>query len=138
MNNGPVASNLVLLAELDKCAPGTKVRFLGWSVRAADGCVCAKLICSSVDDYVVGRATLRLKHNYPASATPKTACVDIEHVLESIKRYEVDVGSWINVIGYVERQTTRNIHVQAVAVWDAGNIDLDAYQNAIDKRKEAS
>ncbi|KAK3214831.1 hypothetical protein GRF29_19g1398489 [Pseudopithomyces chartarum] len=121
MNNGPVASNLVLLAELDKCAPGTKVRFLG-----------------CVDDYVVGRATLRLKHNYPASATPKTACVDIEHVLESIKRYEVDVGSWINVIGYVERQTTRNIHVQAVAVWDAGNIDLDAYQNAIDKRKEAS
>lgn len=28
--NGPVASTLVLLGELDKCAPGTKVRFLGW------------------------------------------------------------------------------------------------------------
>jgi hypothetical protein len=28
--NGPVASTLVLLADLDACAPGTKVRFLGW------------------------------------------------------------------------------------------------------------
>jgi hypothetical protein len=28
--NGPVASTLVLLADLHTCAPGTKVRFLGW------------------------------------------------------------------------------------------------------------
>lgn len=28
--SGPVPSNLVLLGDLGKCAPGAKVRFLGW------------------------------------------------------------------------------------------------------------
>jgi len=31
--SGPVPSNLVLLSDLGSCAPGTKVRFLGWCVR---------------------------------------------------------------------------------------------------------
>jgi hypothetical protein len=30
--SGPVASNLVLLGELERSHPGTKVRFLGWCV----------------------------------------------------------------------------------------------------------
>ncbi|KAL1592000.1 hypothetical protein SLS60_011592 [Paraconiothyrium brasiliense] len=117
--NGPVASNLVLLGELDKCAPGTKVRFLG-----------------CVDEYVLKSATLRLKHDYPPSNNPKIANVNIGHVLESIKRHEVDVGSWINVIGYIERGKEKGIHIQAVAVWDAGNVNLDAYQRAVEKRKD--
>ncbi|KAJ4299448.1 hypothetical protein N0V90_004693 [Kalmusia sp. IMI 367209] len=118
--NGPVASSLILLGDLDKCAPGTKVRFLG-----------------CVDEYAVKKATLRLKHNYPHSDAPKIANVNIEHVLESIKRHEVDVGSWLNVIGYIERQKDKAIHVQAIAVWDAGNVDLEAYQKAVEKRKDA-
>lgn len=28
--SGPVPSNLVLLSDLGQCAPGMKVRFLGW------------------------------------------------------------------------------------------------------------
>ncbi|KAF9728711.1 hypothetical protein PMIN06_004082 [Paraphaeosphaeria minitans] len=118
--NGPVASTLLLLGELDKCAPGTKVRFLG-----------------CVDEYVLESATLRLKHNHPTSDTPKIANVNIEHVLESIKRYEIDVGSWVNVIGYTGRRKEKGIHVQAIAVWSAGNVKLDAYQNAVEARKEA-
>jgi hypothetical protein len=42
----------------------------------------------------------------------------------------------VNVIGYVERHSENDIFVQAVAVWDAGNIDLDAYQNGVEARKE--
>ncbi|KAL5376002.1 hypothetical protein DPSP01_010734 [Paraphaeosphaeria sporulosa] len=118
--NGPVASTLVLLDELDKCAPGTKVRFLG-----------------CVDEYVLQSATLRLKHDYPPSGAPKIANVNIEHVLESIKRHEIDVGAWINVIGYTERRKEKGVHVQAIAVWSAGNVSLDAYQSAVEMRKEA-
>jgi hypothetical protein len=92
----------------------------------------------SVDEYLLKSATLRLKHDRPPSSnTRKTAYVNIGHVLESIQRHEVDVGSWINVIGYVERRKDKGVHVQAVAVWDAGNVDLGAYQSAVEKRKEA-
>jgi hypothetical protein len=64
--------------------------------------------------------------------------LDIEHVLERIKRVEMDVGTWINVIGYVERRKDKGVFVQAVAVWDAGNVDLKAYEKAVEKRKETA
>lgn len=66
--------------------------------------------------------------------------MNIQHVLEFIKRHEVDVGTWLNVIGHVEqpRDQAAIICVQALAVWDAGNVDLTAYQNAVNKRKEAA
>ncbi|CAI6244718.1 unnamed protein product [Periconia digitata] len=121
--NGPVASNLTLLNDLDQIPTGTKVRFLG-----------------CVDEYLTKTATLRLVHDYPPSRPPKVAHVDIQHILESIKRHEVDVGTWINVIGHVEpspKSGTPCICVQAVAVWDAGNVDLDAYQSAVVERKNA-
>jgi hypothetical protein len=92
----------------------------------------------SVDEYLLESATLRLKHDHlPSSGTRKPANVNIQHVLESVQRHEVDVGSWINVIGYVERRKEKGVHVQAIAVWDAGNVDLHAYQSAVEKRKEA-
>ena len=82
-------------------------------------------------------ATLRLKHDYPVSSPPPIANVDIHHVLERITQHEVDVGTWLNVIGYVERTTKKGVFVQAVAVWDAGNVDLVAYEKAVEKRNEA-
>lgn len=95
------------------------------------------LIRCSVDEYVLKSATLRLKHDYPTPGASKLANVNIEHVLESIKRTEIEVGSWINVIGYTERRKEMGIHVQAIAVWSAGNVDLAAYQSAVEMRKEA-
>ena len=96
-----------------------------------------ELTSISVDEYAVKSATLRLKHDYPSSSPPLVANVDIEHVLERVKSHELDVGTWINVIGHVERRKEKGVFVQAVAVWDAGNVDLDAYQKAVKKRKEA-
>ncbi|ORY03028.1 CST complex subunit Ten1 [Clohesyomyces aquaticus] len=118
--SGPPPSRLVLLSALDTCAKGDKVRFLG-----------------CVDEYVVEDATLCLKHRYPASAPPKTARVNVRHVLESVKARELDVGSWLNVIGYVELRKEAGIFVQAVAVWDAGDVDLEAYGRAVDARNAA-
>ncbi|KAF2630506.1 hypothetical protein BU25DRAFT_456231 [Macroventuria anomochaeta] len=119
--SGPVASNLVLLSDLKTTAHGTKVRILG-----------------CVDEYVVQTATLRLKHNYPAASSAEVANVDIIHVLERIKSREMEVGTWINVIGYVERRKDKGVFVQAIAVWDAGNIDLSAYEKAAEARKAAA
>jgi hypothetical protein len=64
--------------------------------------------------------------------------VNIKIVLESIKRQETDVGSWINVMGYVERRQEKGVFVQAIAIWDAGNIDLDAYEKAVKARKDTA
>jgi hypothetical protein len=94
------------------------------------------LICDSVDEYVVKTATLRLKHNYPVSEPAKVVNVDVELILELIKRHELDVGTWLNVIGHVQLHKEKGVSVQAVAIWDAGNVDLDAYQRAVEKRNQ--
>jgi hypothetical protein len=67
--------------------------------------------------------------------------VNIDHVLEVVQHAAVDVGSWINVMGswinvmgYVERRKEKGIFVQAVALWDAGNVDLATYEEAVEKR----
>jgi hypothetical protein len=81
---------------------------------------------------------LRLKHNYPTSSPPVVANVNVEHVLERVKRHELDVGTWLNVIGYVEQRKEKGVFVQAVAVWDAGDVDLEAYERAVETRKQAT
>jgi len=86
----------------------------------------------------VKTATLRLKHDYPVSSQPLIANLDIEHMLERIKRHELDVGAWLNVIGYVERKSEKGVFVQAVTIWDAGNVDLVAYEKAMEKRNEVA
>jgi hypothetical protein len=53
-----------------------------------------------------------------------------------VQHAAVDVGSWLNVMGYVERRKEEGIFVQAVAVWDAGNVDLATYEKAVAKRNE--
>lgn len=78
-----------------------------------------------------------MKHNYPISRAPSVANVDIEHVMESMKPGQVDVGSWLNVIGYVQDKKEHGIFVQAITIWSAGNVELDTYVRAIEKRSEA-
>lgn len=82
-------------------------------------------------------ATLKLKHNYPAASAVEVANVDVVHVLERMKSSDLEVGSWINVIGYVERRRESGVFVQAVTIWSAGNINLSAYEKAVAVRKAA-
>ena len=49
----------------------------------------------------------------------------------------MQVGTWINVIGYVERRKEKGVFVQAITVWEAANIDLRAYETAVEARKAA-
>jgi len=95
------------------------------------------LTVPSVDEYIVKTAILRLKHEYIPSNRAKVASVGLEHVLEALKWEDVDVGTWINVIGYVEQRKEKGTFVQAIAVWNAGNVDSIAYADAVIKRKAA-
>lgn len=85
---------------------------------------------------MIKTATLRLKHDFSGSSASIVANVNIQHVLERVKRTDLELGTWINVIGHVEHRLEKGIFVQAVAIWDAGNVDLKAYEQAVEKRKE--
>jgi hypothetical protein len=137
MSSGPVPSTLCRLGDLGQCKSGTKVRFLGWYCLDASVKLTV-LTGSSVDDYDVNGGALRLKHKYPASSPSHTVNVNIIHVLERLKRHELDIGTWLNVIGYVGRHEDKGLFVQAVAVWDAGDVDLEAYEKAFDARKSST
>lgn len=123
----------------------------------------------SVQEYDVPSATLVLKHRYPVSADDRnrtapagvavTARVNIEHVLESLKSEDLQVGAWVNVVGYVQRERRsrsrrrgtagtatacregggmrRGSKVQAVMLWSAGAVKLDAYERAVELRKQS-
>ncbi len=111
-----------------------------------------------------------LKHRYPALADDHnrtvptgvavTARVNIEHVLESVKSEDLQVGAWVNVVGYVQRAPRsrsrsrrpagtaagiggagsgirRGSKVQAVMLWSAGAVKLDAYERAVEMRKQS-
>ncbi|KAK7732163.1 hypothetical protein SLS57_001143 [Botryosphaeria dothidea] len=131
---GPQPSRLVFLSDLKRMSVGSKARFLG-----------------CVDDYDVPTATLTLKHAYPTKSSV-VARVNIDHVLESVKRTDLEVGAWLNVIGYVSappdssKRTARKgrahnaaeiVYAQAVVLWSAGDIKLDAYEKAVEARKAA-
>lgn len=82
------------------------------------------------------------------------AHVSIDHILESIKSTEMQIGAWLNVIGYVERPPVdrpirklsrrqrvsqpKNVHVQAVMLWSAGAVKVDAYERSVELRKLAA
>ncbi|OJD34811.1 telomere length regulation ten1 [Diplodia corticola] len=82
--NGPPPSRLVFLSDLKRMDVGDKARFLG-----------------CVDGYDARTGTLTLKHAYPAKPSV-VARVNIDHVLESVKCNDLEIGAWLNIIGYVQ------------------------------------
>jgi hypothetical protein len=95
---------------------------------------------------------LLLKHNYPLSAPKVTASVDLSHVLENLQGTALQVGVWVNVVGYVmngesttskatEKRGARdadtgNVRVQAIMIWEAVAINIDEYEKAVQARKD--
>lgn len=75
------------------------------------------------------------------------AVVQLDHVLESISPTTTQIGTWLNVIGFIRRDENTEckdlqatpilkvVAVDAVMVWDAGSIQLDSYEKALDARK---
>ena len=130
MNNGPLPTTLTFLSALPTHPTGIKVRFLG-----------------CVTHYRGQTATLELQHAYSPPSTPQKtgattiALVDVNLLLENLKREDMIVGAWVNVLGYVEGIVKEGIKrgktkakgpeeggsdgvvyvgVQAVMLWSAG------------------
>ncbi len=101
----------------------------------------------SIEHYDPSSGSVGLKHNYPSSSTPVVAEVHLDHVLENITPTTTQIGTWLNVIGFMSRDKDtghKGLHassplkvvtIDAVVVWDAGSIKLDAYEKALEARK---
>lgn len=147
MNNGPLPTHLVFLSDLPTQALGKKVRFLGCVTR-----------------YNLSTGVLELQHAYhPPRNVPTVALVDVNVVLESLKREVMQVGAWVNVMGYVgevskegkkkERQEQREtgsvkrkgfrvregpravrVRIQAIMLWSAGGVKTGEYERTLEER----
>ncbi|KAG9238143.1 CST complex subunit Ten1 [Amylocarpus encephaloides] len=122
--NGPLPSKLTLLSDLPMFSTGDKIRFLG-----------------CVEQYSSKSATLTLEHNYPQGQSVK-AHVDVQLLLSSLKPHETQIGEWVNVIGYVTKNSEGGgsnkddiqIHVQALILWSTGSFDLHGYERSLVSR----
>jgi telomere-capping CST complex subunit Ten1 len=99
----------------------------------------------SVTRYDVSAGRLILEHGYPTNLKrPATVPVDINLLLETIKANEIQVGSWLNVLGYVREQapqqndsralvpeTEGSIYIEAVMVFSAGAIHVGDYERIL-------
>ncbi|KZF19606.1 hypothetical protein L228DRAFT_270934 [Xylona heveae TC161] len=132
-NLGPVSSVLVTLEELPRRALGTKVRFLG-----------------CVSQYLVPSATLVVDRGRKSiESSSCVAYVDVGLVLSSLRATDIQVGEWINIIGYILAAPTRpdtqkfndyagkTVFVQAIMLWSAGSIKTGEYDRILQERKEA-
>ncbi len=91
---------------------------------------------------------LRDKHPVTNSTAP-TAVVNIENILENINHELLQVGSWVNIMGYVRtspadaarrskssrdvpkpKEASQSTVVEATMIWSAGAIKLDKYKSA--------
>lgn len=118
----------------------------------------------SVSKYDVARGILILDHSYSRADRTRTSRnaidVDINLLLESIKHTELQVGSWLNVVGYVRRQgiqestatgikrsgpsvTLRSatdgppIYIEAIMAFSAGAIHVGEYERVLQDAQDA-
>lgn len=119
--NGPLPTHLTFLTSLPFHPAGKRVRFLG--------CVVA---------YNVHRGVLVLWHAYPSapSSSNVLAVVDVTVIVETMRREDLEVGAWINVIGYVQERegdhgASMTVGVQAIIIWGAEGVKLGEYEKAV-------
>ncbi|OKL59200.1 hypothetical protein UA08_05589 [Talaromyces atroroseus] len=130
--NGPLPTRLVFMHELPSLPLHTKVRFLG---------------CVARYDIKQGRLELEHKFSSPtkdaknksrrSSDHTTKVLVDIYHVLDTIKADELQIGTWLNVFGYIRPEDLQGerddaaVYVQAVMISDAGAIRVAEYEQSV-------
>ena len=80
--------------------------------------------------------------------------IDVELLLESLKREDLEVGNWVNVVGYVEGflpagkkgvgeaiqngwqggNGAQSVRVKAVMLWGARELKIEEYEKATEGR----
>ena len=140
MSNGPLPTTITFLTHLPTHPQGTKVRFLG-----------------CVTKYDLPTGVLELQHAYPSAFDVTViALVDVNLLLENLKREDIVVGAWVNIAGYVEETMNKRekvkamdgnmgrgriprvdlVKVQAIMLWSAGSIKIGEYERALTERLE--
>ena len=138
MSNGPLPTTITFLAHLPSHPSRTKVRFLG-----------------CVTKYNISTGVLELQHAYPSGYDIIViAVVDVNLLLENLKREDIAVGAWVNIVGYVgetinKKEKAKNLNgntgqegisrvavvkVQAIMLWSAGAIEVGEYERALTQR----
>ena len=125
MSNGPLATTLTFLSSLPTFPLNSKVRFLG-----------------CVTHYALSSGTLTLQHAYPTSTVEKVvALVDVNLLLAGLKREDMQLGAWVNVMGYVEKVIgvkgegeCVKVRVKAVMLWSAGGVKVGEYERILEQR----
>ena len=112
--------------------------------------------------YTLSTGVLELQHAYyPSPKMPTVALVDVNVILEGLRREDTLVGAWINVVGYVEEvlkegksrqgqgktgavgekeaegqegSRARRVRVQAVMLWNAGGVKIGEYERTLEDR----
>ncbi|OJD10219.1 hypothetical protein ACJ73_09883, partial [Blastomyces percursus] len=88
---GPLPTTRAFLSEIPSLPTGAKIRFLG-----------------CVSSYNPSTGHLTLEHNYPLTSRPPPApfsiAVDITLLLESLTATDLQVGAWLNVLGYIRER----------------------------------
>jgi hypothetical protein len=77
---------------------------------------------------------------------PAVVDVDINLLLETVKAIDLQVGAWLNVLGYVRNRPfpavetspfeRKSIYVEAVMIWTAGAIRIGEYERVLRDCKE--
>lgn len=89
----------------------------------------------SVTQYHEPTASLLVFHKFP-SQEHHTARVDISQLLDTIDHQNLQIGAWLNIIGYITPSSSRSwSKVQAITVWSAGAINLQQYETALTLRQ---
>ncbi|MDI1485261.1 MAG: hypothetical protein OHK93_000398 [Ramalina farinacea] len=147
MSSAPPPTTLTLLSQIPSHAPGSKLRFLG-----------------CVSSYDTSSGFLELQHAFPESSTRTVrALVDVNVILETLRRDDLEVGAWVNVLAYVQPDqaesdlkrlsserlrgkhsppgatsrsgsSTINVKLQAVMLWNAGAIKIADYERAVESK----
>ena len=147
MSSAPPPTTLTLLSQLPSHTPGSKLRFLG-----------------CVYSYDTSSGILELQHAYPKSSTRSVrALVNINVILETLRRDDLEVGAWVNVLAYVQPDqaetsskklsserlrgkqspsgatsqsgsSTIDVKLQAVMLWNAGAIRIADYERAVESK----
>lgn len=85
----------------------------------------------SVNQYHEPTASLFVFHDFPSKGH-HTAQVDISQLLDTIDRQNLQIGAWLNIIGYITPPSSRSgSKVQAITVWSAGAINVQQYESAL-------
>ncbi|KAF8465092.1 CST complex subunit Ten1 [Kalaharituber pfeilii] len=136
MSLGPNPASLTLLENLAQFPLRSKVRFLG----------CIKVYHSASSTLIVTHTTMYKSPSSSSSSSSlssslprktKTATVDIAIVVEQIRIGELQIGDWVNVLGYITDMQAdgATVCIQGIQIWSAGGIDLGKYERQLREKE---